>query len=191
MPRRSVDHAAAARAVRDFLTALGLDPSAGELAGTGDRVARAFGDELTRGYDVDPAAALRAEVIELAVPSARGAIVALRGAPVTTTCPHHLMVAQGTADVLFEPDRRIVGVGAVAVVLDAFARRLTLQETVGEEAASCLFEALAPRWVACRIHLSHACLTARGERAHGATLETLAVRGAPPPDVARLAGVGP
>lgn len=189
MPRRPVDREAAARAVEDLLSALGLDPHAGELRGTGARVAAAFADELTAGYDQDPRALLRAEVIALSEPGARGAIVCARDLPITTTCPHHLMTAQGRATIAFEPDRAIVGVGALAAVLEALARRLTLQETIGEEAAGAVHDALAPRWVACRVHLSHACLTARGERAHGATLDTLAVRGAPPADVARVVGM--
>jgi GTP cyclohydrolase I len=186
----AVDRDACARALRDFLAALGLDPQSHELAGTPERVAAMYADDLIAGYGVDVLAMLRANCIDLDAPAAQGALVAVRDVPVTTTCPHHLTPAQGKATVIFEPDRRIVGVGAVAAAVDAYARRLALQEWVGEDVVSALATALAPRWVACRLHLSHACMTARGERTHGATVETLALRGSPPADAARLAGVG-
>ena len=50
-----------------------------------------------------------------------------------------------------------------------------MQETIGERVVAALRKHLAPRWAACRLVLSHACMTARGERAHGARVETLAV----------------
>jgi GTP cyclohydrolase IA len=52
-----------------------------------------------------------------------------------------------------------------------------MQEDLGERVVAALRKHLAPRWAACRIVLSHACMTARGERAHGARVETLALSG--------------
>jgi GTP cyclohydrolase I len=62
-------------------------------------------------------------------------------------CPHHLMPASGTATVAYAANDRIVGVGAIARVVDAFSRRLTLQETIGAEVTRALDKHLAPRWV--------------------------------------------
>jgi GTP cyclohydrolase I len=70
-----------------------------------------------------------------------------------------------------------VGVGTVARLVDAFARRLVLQEQLGERVVAALQKHLAPRWAACRIVLTHGCMTARGERAHGARVETVAIAG--------------
>ena len=66
-------------------------------------------------------------------------------------CPHHLMPALGTATVAYAANDRIIGVGAIARVLDAFSRRLTLQETIGAEVTRALYKHLAPRWISCRI----------------------------------------
>jgi GTP cyclohydrolase I len=170
----AADKRAAARAIEDFLRALGRDPAREpDLRGTGERVADAFADEFCEGYDVDVGALLAENVLprEATTPS----LVIVRGIAVATTCPHHLMPALGTATVAFAPTRAIVGVGAVGRVVDAFARRLTLQERIGEEVTAALYRAIAPQWVACRLVLEHACMTARGERRHGARLETLAV----------------
>ncbi len=169
-----MDRAAAARAIEAFLAAIGRDASREpELAGTGARVADAFVDELCAGYDVDVDALVRGATI---AQSGEGSIVELRDVALTTTCPHHLMAGVGKATVGFAPRGKILGVGAIARLLDAFARRLTLQETLGEGVVAAIEANLAPRWVACRIEMSHACMIARGQRTHGAKLVTFAVR---------------
>jgi GTP cyclohydrolase IA len=167
-----VDKQAAARAIEEFLRAIGRDPGADpELAQTGARVADAYA-ELCSGYSVDVAALLDENVIEQSA-----GVVVLRDIATTTMCPHHLMPATGTAIVAYEPSARILGVGAIARVVDAFSRRLTLQEQVGEQVAEALFSRLAPRWAVCRLSMLHTCMSARGERRHGARLVTFAVRG--------------
>jgi GTP cyclohydrolase IA len=168
-----MDREAAARAIEGFLRALGRDPAhEPELAGTGQRVARAWADELLGGYAVDVDALLAENVI-----AGTSELVVVRGIPVATTCPHHLMPSTGEATVAFAPGERLVGVGAVARLVDAFARRLALQEQIGEHVVGALEKHLHPRWAACRIVLSHACMVARGERTHGAHVETVATRG--------------
>ena len=168
-----MDREAAARAIDAFLLALGRDAgNEPELAGTGARVAAAFADELLTGYTVDVDALLSQNVF-----AGQSDTVVVRDVPVATMCPHHLMPAAGVATVAFAPAGRLVGVGTVARVLDAYARRLALQEQIGEHVVGALEKHLHPRWAACRIVLSHACMTARGERTHGARVETVAIRG--------------
>jgi GTP cyclohydrolase IA len=164
---------AAARAIEAFLRALGRDPSSEpELVGTGERVARAWAEELLEGYAVDVDALLAGNVL-----AGTSQLVVVRDLPVATMCPHHLMPSTGAATVAFAPGERLVGLGTVARVVDAFARRLALQEQLGEHVVGALQRHLRPRWAACRIVLSHACMTARGERTHGARVETVATSG--------------
>jgi GTP cyclohydrolase I len=171
-PPTSPDREAAARAIDMFLRALGRNPDREpELAGTGARVADAFADDLLCGYEVDVDALLAKNVFE-----GRSGVVVVRDIPLATMCPHHLLPASGVAAVAFAPDRHLVGFGTVAAVVDAYARRLALQEQIGEDVAAALQKHLAPRWIACRLTLSHACMTLRGERAHGASVETAAHR---------------
>lgn len=168
-----MDRDAAAQAIEAFLRALGRDPARDpELAGTPERVARAWAEELLEGYGVDVDALLSHNVF-----AGASDLVVVRDVPITTTCPHHLMPSTGHATVAFAPEEHLVGVGTVARVVDAFARRLAMQEQIGERVVAALQKHVAPRWAACRIVLSHACMTARGERSHGARVETVAVSG--------------
>jgi GTP cyclohydrolase IA len=170
-----VDRAAAANAIATFLRAIGRDPGAeAELADTGERVADAFLHDLCQGYAIDTRARLASSVLA----GSGSVIVAVRDIPVVTTCPHHLMPAMGKATVAFQSAGRVVGIGALAGLVDAHARRLTLQETIGERVVDDIVAALAPSWAGCRLILSHACMIARGERAIGASVETVALRGA-------------
>jgi GTP cyclohydrolase I len=168
-----MDREAAASAIGAFLRALGRDPARDpDLAGTPERVARAWVEELLEGYGVDVDALLSHNVF-----AGTSELVVVRDVPLTTLCPHHLMPSSGSATVAFAPEEHLVGVGTVARVVEAFARRLALQEQIGERVVAALQKHLAPRWAACRIVLSHTCMIARGERSHGARVETLALSG--------------
>ena len=168
-----MDREAAERAIEAFLRALGRDPELEpELAGTGARVAQAWADELLSGYAVDVDALLAANLL-----AGGSGLVVVRDIPLTTICPHHLMPSTGMATVAFAPGERLVGVGTVARVVDAFSRRLALQEQIGERVVAALSRHVAPRWTACRIVMSHTCMTSRGERAHGARVETVSTAG--------------
>jgi len=177
-----IDRQAAAAAIDAFVRALGRNPAEeADLLGTGARVADAFIDDLCSGYAVDTLALLRAALVDRASSGGGSAgVVVVRDIPVVTTCPHHLLPAFGNAAVAFHPKDRIVGLGTVVALVDAHARRLTLQERIGEAVASDLDEVLSPEWVAVRIVLSHGCMIARGERAVGTHVETVATRGSVP-----------
>ena len=169
----SVDRHAAAGAIDAFLRAIGRDPATDPaLRATGARVADAYIDELCAGYGVDTRALLAAHTVP-----GHTDLVAIRDVAVTTMCPHHLLPASGTAAVAFAPGETLVGLGVLVELVDAFAHRLILQEDIGTAVVRELFEVLKPSWVGCRLLLSHGCVTARGERRHGARVETVAFAG--------------
>jgi GTP cyclohydrolase I len=72
---------------------------------------------------------------------------------------------------------RLVGLGTLASLVEAYARRLTLQERIGDALVADVEAVLAPAWVGCRLVLVHGCMVARGERAVGSRVETVALRG--------------
>jgi GTP cyclohydrolase I len=168
------DRARAAKAIEEFLRSLGHDLT-GELVGTPERVADAWIDELVSGERLDARAVLEAGRIDLG-PGAHGAVL-LRDLRVATVCPHHLLPSHGRATVAFLPDRDGAGLGVIARLVDVLARRMTLQESLGEAIAAELVAGLRAKGALCRLSLVHTCFVARGEREAGATVETLALAG--------------
>jgi GTP cyclohydrolase I len=169
-----VDRKAAARAIEDFLRALGQEIE-GDLAGTGERVADAWADDLLEGEAIDAAAVLREGSIP--IDSDGAGLVVVRDLAVTTMCPHHLLPAHGTGLVAYLPGDRVAGIGTIAHVVDALSRRLTLQERIGSDVVAMIVRELGARGALCKLSLTHSCLIARGERKAGAVVETIAVGG--------------
>lgn len=164
----------AAAAIHAFLDALGVDPS-GELAGTPERVAAAWIDELLGGLDRDATALLRDGSLDLG--EGPHAVVSVSGIAVSTICPHHLLPSHGFAEIAYLPSRRAAGLGAIAEAADALARRPTLQETLTADLANAVLEGLSARGAACRLELSHTCFIARGERQASSAVRTLSLAG--------------
>jgi GTP cyclohydrolase I len=180
----AVDKREAKKAITAFLRALGRDPERDpELAGTPERVVEAWADDLVEGYDVDVPALLLGE--SSAAPAEPVGLVSLRGLSVSTMCPHHLLPARGTATVMYLPGARLTGLGTLSRLVDAYAHRLTFQETVTASVARALVQHLGARGAACRLSLVHGCLASRGERQDQAVVETIAFAGSfevPGPD---------
>lgn len=171
-----IDRARAERAVREFLAAFGREADVEpELRGTPERVVDAYAKDLLGGYDVDVAALLADG--EAVSENELSGLVALSGISVSTVCPHHLLLSNGTARVVYRPGSRLFGLGTLAALVNAYARRLSLQESIGENVVRALVEHGGARAAYCEIHLVHGCLVARGSRQAGAELTTTARRG--------------
>jgi len=104
-------------------------------------------------------------------------LVGLSGIAVSTVCPHHLLLSNGMARVVYRPGARLFGLGTITAVVNAFARRLSLQETLGENVVHALVEHGGARGAYCEVRLVHGCLVARGSRQSSAELVTTARRG--------------
>jgi len=183
---KRMDRDAAAKAIDAFLRALDRDPGGEpELIGTADRVARAFVDELMSGYAADIDGLLAHSII-----SGRSDVVIVRDVPVATMCPHHLMPSAGYAVVAFAPREMLVGFGAISRVVAAYSKRLALQEQIGQNVVQAIDRHLAPRWVACRIVLTHSCMRTSGGANHEGPVETLALIGPDQERCSAYAAVG-
>jgi len=173
----AVDRAAAARAIADFLRALGFDPAAHpDLADTPARVSEAFADDLLQGHEVNVRELIRKGSCE-APPAAKSGPVAVSGIAIASTCPHHLMPALGRANIVYLPGAMLLGIGTLTALVDAFARRLTLQEAIGQNVVSALMEHAGARGAYCELELEHGCLRARGERQVSAVVRASARAG--------------
>lgn len=162
-----VDLEAAARAIENFLTALGHAPTSdAQLRETGKLVARAFHEQLLAGYRDDPA-----EILRESIAAHGGDLVVVRGVAVTCMCPHHLMPAKGVLHLGYLPGQKVVGLGALSRLAQCLSRRLTLQENLCEEVAAALMGELGARGAACIAELHPTCLTARDDStAHADTV---------------------
>ena len=156
------------QAVRTLIAAAGDDPGREGLRDTPSRVARAYG-EWFAGYAVDPGALLDRRFDES---DGYEETVLLRDIPLVSTCEHHLAPIVGRAHVAYRPAGRVVGISKLSRLVDAFARRLQLQERLTNQIARTLDEALKPRGVAVIVEASHGCMTTRGVNQHGVSLVT-------------------
>jgi GTP cyclohydrolase IA len=155
-------------AVRTLIAATGDDPHREGLVDTPARVARAY-REWFAGYACDPA-----RLLERVFTEAEGydETVLLRSIPLVSTCEHHLAPISGVAHVAYRPDGRVVGISKLSRLVEAYARRLQLQERLTRQIAGTLDEVLKPRGVAVIIEASHGCMSTRGVRQHGVSMVT-------------------
>ncbi len=162
------DVAAATRAARALLEALGLDTAAEGMAETPGRMARAYA-EL---FSAPPFAATT-------FPNDEGydELVLARDIPVQSLCEHHLLPFSGVAHIGYLPGARILGLSKLARVLELFARDLQVQERLTQQVADWLQEHLAPRGVGVVVEAEHLCMSLRGVRAGGARTVTSALHG--------------
>ena len=156
------------RAVRTLIAAAGDDPDREGLLDTPARVARAY-REWFAGYATDPRALLERVFGEA---EDYDETVLLRGIPLVSTCEHHLAPITGVAHVAYRPDGRVVGISKLSRLVDAFARRLQLQERLTNQIARTLDEVLQPKGVAVIIEATHGCMTSRGVNQHGVSMVT-------------------
>lgn len=171
IPRRP-SRAQAEDAVRTLLRWAGDDPSREGLLDTPARVARAFGEWFS-GYRRDPAALLDCTFDN----NGYDDVVLLRDIPLQSVCEHHMAPIHGVAHVAYLPAGRVVGISKLARLVDAYARRLQIQERLTVEIADTLEKVLHPRGVAVVIEARHACISSRGIAMHGASLVTRRLRG--------------
>lgn len=155
-------------AVRTLIAAAGDDPGREGLRDTPARVARANGEWFS-GYAVDPKALLERVFSEA---EDYEETVLLKDIPLASTCEHHLAPITGKAHVAYRPNGRVVGISKLSRLVDAFARRLQLQERLTNQVARTLYDVLKPNGVAVIIEATHGCMTSRGVNQHGVSLVT-------------------
>jgi GTP cyclohydrolase I len=175
----AVDAERVAALVRELLEAIGEDPDRPGLRLTPGRVAEAY-SEFFSGIGEDPAAPL-ARTISVArgpaphtLPS--GAVM-LRDIHFRSVCEHHLLPFRGRAHIAYLPGGQVVGLGALARVVDVLASRPQVQERLGEQIADVIADSLDTRGVLVVLDAVHECMTMRGARQDDSSTVTIAARG--------------
>jgi GTP cyclohydrolase IA len=165
---RRVDLAAAERAARELLVALGADLDDAGLRETPRRVAAAFGELLTP----EPFALTT-------FPNDEGydELVVVRDIPFQSLCMHHLLPFHGVAHVAYLPADRIIGLSKLARVVEHYSRDLQVQERLTKQVAACIETELAPKGVGVVLEAEHLCMSLRGVQKAGAKTVTSALHG--------------
>lgn len=161
-------------AVRTLLQWAGDDPLREGLRDTPARVVRAY-EEWFSGYADDPVRYLSRTFEEV---DGYDEMVVLRDIRFESHCEHHLAPIIGRAHVGYLPVRKVVGISKLARVVDAYARRLQVQEKMSAQIAHCIQEVLEPKGVAVVIEAAHQCMTTRGVHKTGVTMVTSMMLGA-------------
>jgi GTP cyclohydrolase IA len=171
-PRPSRDEAE--KAVHTLLRWAGDDPAREGLIDTPARVARAFEDWFS-GYGQDPEEYLLRTFEEI---EGYDDMVILKDIRFESHCEHHLAPIIGRAHVGYLPTSRVVGISKLARVVEAYARRLQVQEKMCAQIANTIQKVLQPKGVAVVIEAAHQCMTTRGVHKTGVTMVTSTMLGA-------------
>jgi len=164
----------AEEAVRTLLRYAGDDVTREGLVDTPARVVRSY-DEFFAGYHDDAVEYLQRTFEET---DGYDEMVVLRDIRVESHCEHHMLPIIGRAHVGYLPDRRVVGISKLARVVDAYAKRLQVQEKLTAQIATCIDSVLRPKGVAVVIDAAHQCMTMRGVHKPGVSMVTSHMIGA-------------
>ena len=163
----------AEEAVRTLLRWAGDDPDREGLRDTPERVARAYGEWFS-GYGVDPVDIL-ARVFEEV--EGYDDMVVLRDIRFESHCEHHMAPIIGKAHVGYLPRKRVVGISKLARLVEAYSRRLQVQEKMTAQIANALMDVLEPAGAAVVMEGEHHCMSTRGIHKHGVTMVTSTMLG--------------
>ena len=158
----------AEEAIRTLLRYIGDDPDREGLTATPERVARAYRDWYS-GYDDDPVDFLRRTFHEV---DGYDEMIILRDIHFESHCEHHMAPIIGRVHIGYLPNRGVVGISKLARVVEAFSRRLQVQETMTAQIANCINDVLRPKGVGVVVEGVHQCMTTRGVRKAGVSMIT-------------------
>jgi GTP cyclohydrolase IA len=169
----SLDPERVEKAVTELLLAIGEDPGREGLQATPRRVASMY-EELFAGLEEDPS-----KYLTVTFAAEHDEMVMVRDIPFASLCEHHLVPFIGRAHVAYIPgeDGRITGLSKLARLVDAYAKRLQVQERMTAQIADTLMDTLGPRGVLVVVEAEHLCMSMRGVRKPGTLTVTSALRG--------------
>ena len=157
---------------KKVLVEIGEDPEREGLQKTPERVAKAM-QYLTHGYELDPAEILKAALFH----EEYSQMVLVKDIEVYSLCEHHMLPFFGKCHVAYIPDGTIVGLSKIPRIVDAYARRLQVQERLTDEIRDCIQETLNPLGVAVVMEAQHMCMAMRGVQKQNSVTTTSAFTG--------------
>jgi GTP cyclohydrolase IA len=170
LPERDLDRIA--NAYRELLQSIGEDVNREGLQRTPDRSARAL-EFLTQGYRQNLDEIINGAVFE----SSASEIILVKDIELYSLCEHHLLPFIGRAHVAYLPNGKVIGLSKVARIVDAFARRLQIQENLTTQIAESLMNCLQPSGVAVVVEAKHLCMMMRGVEKQNSVMKTSCLLG--------------
>lgn len=146
-----------AQVYKRVLSDIGENPEREGLIKTPERVAKAL-QFLTHGYDINPEDILKSALFQ----EEYSEMVIVKDIEVYSMCEHHMLPFFGKAHVAYIPNGTIVGLSKIPRVVDAFSRRLQVQERLTIEIRDCIQQTLNPKGVAVVLECAHMCMQMRG-----------------------------
>jgi GTP cyclohydrolase I len=156
----------------EVIRLLGEDPAREGLLKTPERVAKAM-QFLTHGYELNPTELLQEAMFE----EDYSEMVLVKDVELYSLCEHHMLPFFGKAHIAYIPNGHIVGLSKIPRIVDAFSRRLQVQERLTHEILKCLHDALQPLGVAIVIEARHMCMMMRGVQKQNSVTTTSAFTG--------------
>ena len=146
-----------AKKYKEVLESIGEDVNREGLLKTPERMAKAM-QFLVQGYDQNPDEIMNSAIFH----EEYSEMVIVKDIEVYSMCEHHMLPFFGKAHIAYIPNGKIVGLSKIPRIVDAYSRRLQVQERLTIEIRDCIQKTLAPKGVAVVIEASHMCMQMRG-----------------------------
>lgn len=157
--------------IKQILFEIGEDPEREGLLDTPKRVVKSW-RELYGGYTKDPA-----DILTVFEAGTYDQIILLKDIEMYSTCEHHMQPFYGKAHVAYIPNEKVIGISKLARLVEIYARRLQIQERIGEQVTKALMDHLKPKGAACIVEAKHMCMCARGVEKQNSTMMTSSLKG--------------
>jgi len=157
--------------VRRLLEYIGEDPKREGLVETPNRVIRSY-ETLFGGYKQNPAT-----VVKVFDDDSCDEMVLLKDVEFSSTCEHHMLPFYGKAHIAYIPNGKVIGISKLARILEIYARRLQIQERIGQQVTDCLMTFLKPKGAACVLEAQHLCMVCRGVQKQNSVMMTSSLTG--------------
>ena len=158
--------------VRAVLESIGEDPTREGLLDTPKRIVKMW-DEIFSGYNQTADSLLTTFDSE-----GHNQIVLLKDIELYSTCEHHMLPFFGRAHVAYLPGKKIIGISKLARLVDMYAKRLQIQERIGDQVTTALMKHLKPKGAVCIIEATHMCMRMRGVEKQNSVMVTSSMQGA-------------
>ncbi len=167
-----MNHEKVQQLIRELIIELGEDPNREGLLDTPARVAKAY-EFLLRGYNMDIQKVINGAIFTTDVNN----MVVVRDIEVYSLCEHHMLPFFGRCHIGYIPKGRVLGVSKLARIVDAFARRLQIQERLTQQIARAIKDSIDAEGVGVVIEAQHLCMMMRGVEKQNSLMTTSSVLG--------------